>query len=108
MVTSDRVRAKETAEIVQSILGLTCLTLPQLGLDDRGHTPGGDQVLSAMGNILLKGGGWKGLVVVTHEEQTSWLPQLLHPKVNSLQSSLYYGNAVVYDKSGAEVWVYPK
>lgn len=108
MVTSDRVRAKETAEIVRSILGLTCLTMPQLGLDDRGHTPDGVKVLSVLENILLKGGGWKGLVVVTHEEQTEWLPKLLHPRVNSLQSPLYYGNAAVYDNTGAVVRVYPR
>lgn len=108
IATSDRVRARETAEIVRLIFGLTCITLPQLGLDDRGHTPDGDKVLTALGNILLNGGGWKGLVIVTHEEQTEWLPRLLHPKVNSLQSPLYYGNAAVYDKTGAIVRIYPK
>lgn len=100
MVTSDKIRAQETAEILRDILGITCITIPALGLNESGEPYHTDVILKALHNLILPNGGYEGLVVVTHEHQTTYLPELLHPKVHGLQARLYYANAALYDNTG--------
>lgn len=108
IVSSDKIRAKETADIVSSVSGLTCLSFAALGLDGRGNAYDSDEIMDALRNIVSVGGGYNGLVVVTHEEQTQWLPRLLHPKIENLQNRLHYACSVIYDSEGRSKTIYPK
>lgn len=107
MVTSDAVRARETARILREILGIECLAYAALGLNSRGDEYLESDVLKSLKNLIAPNGGYQGLVVVSHMGNTADLPPALHSMVSGKQNTLNYANAAVYDTKGKVIYIHP-
>ena len=89
VISSQARRAIQTADTIADELGLLRISHKALG-DEKGKEYMGKYIVEQLGSFLDPIGGYKALVLVTHKEQTSYLPKRLDPKIRSDIGSLYY------------------
>lgn len=89
VISSQAQRAIQTADIIAEELGLLRISHESLG-DKKGTPYMGEYIVEQLENFLHPLGGYKALVLVTHKDQTSYLPQHLDPKIRGNIGDLDY------------------
>ena len=83
VISSQARRAIQTADIIAEELGLLRISHEAIG-DKDGTEYRGDWIEKRLKSFLDPIGGYKALVLVTHRDQTSYLPKHLDPKIRSV------------------------
>ena len=96
VISSESVRARETAGIISELLGLTCIANQSLGNED-GKAYMESYIVQQLASFLYS---YQGIIAVTHDSQVSYLPPHLHPQVSGEQGKLPYAWAHAYDERG--------
>ena len=103
VLSSEATRARETADIISELLGLTCISSVALG-DEHGKEFLGSWVAERLASFL---NSYQGIIAVTHEPQTDYLPEYMHPNVRGGQGRMRYTCAHGFDQAGNDFLITP-
>lgn len=104
VLSSEADRARETADIISNLLGLTCITSHVLG-DENGKAFMGSWVAEQLSSFL---NSYQGIIAVTHQDQVDYLPAHMHPNVRGSQGKLPYAWAHGFDQAGNSFGLSPE